>query len=56
MNKKSFLYTIGYFQGEIDNSLSPSFYKALNDYSEDDNLNNENIINRINHAYNKLIN
>ena len=53
---KTMLTNLGYFQGEIDNNLSPSFYKALNDYSEDDNLNNENIVNRINHAYNKLIN
>ena len=51
---KEKLNNLGYYNEEIDESLSPSFYKALNDYSDDDRLDNRNINNRLNDAYNKL--
>ena len=51
---KEKLSNLGYYTDEVDESLSPSFYKALNDYSEDDRLDNRNINNRLNDAYNKL--
>ena len=51
---KTKLSNLGYYRGKIDSTITPGFYKAISDYSEDNPLNNTNMNNRLLQAYEKL--